>query len=563
MTKKGLCVLLAALFLLLSLSACTAGGESKQVVLPIDSHPQYLDPQIIYQTGAKNIIANCFEALLSFDESGNIVPAACESYSVSDSGLVYTFVLRKDGNWRISSSAKKLIQSYYAQEHGEEAAKTMADNFDKRVTAHDFVFALRRALQPETKCPYAGSLMNIENAASVYGGKLSSDKLGLRAKDDYTLEIRLERKDNDFLSALTGSACMPCNEEFFEITRGHYGLSAQYMISNGPFYISTWSDTAITARRNDYYRNINGDETQKAAHVKPSSIYFSFNNEQETRASKLKDGTYAIAPLTKEQAQSYARGERYTVKSFSSGMLSLLFNQNDAFLKNAQIRKAICGVLDRKMFLQSEEQSLAQGVLPSACTASRSSYRQAAGAAEIPSLTAGAASRAFKAALSKLDKNDAELTVLCSQEYETAVRSAMQQWQSVFGAAFSVSVEVADAQTLLSRVESGDYQLALYEIRYTDITAANALMRYQSAGRENTVNYSSSAYDKLLSKISSAESESRRLSALKKAEQKLLDDCVIFPICESDVNYGIGKGVSGIIFSPTGEVAYYKNTLIQ
>ena len=53
------------------------------MVFPIDSEPQYLDPQIVSEQGAANIIQNCFEGLVTYGENGAVVPAGCESYSVS------------------------------------------------------------------------------------------------------------------------------------------------------------------------------------------------------------------------------------------------------------------------------------------------------------------------------------------------------------------------------------------------------------------------------------------------------------------------------------------------
>ncbi|MGN1418589.1 MAG: ABC transporter substrate-binding protein, partial [Acutalibacteraceae bacterium] len=225
MTKKIISLFLCTALVLLSFTACGSGGANERIVTPIDSEPEYLDPQIVSDKGAKNIVLNCFEGLVCYDENGEIVPAAAENYSVSDDGLVYTFDLRQDGQWKVTSAAKKII--------GEDKA----ESFDTRVTAHDFVFALRRALQPETLCPYASSLMNIKNAKKVNSGSVSSKNLGVKASSDYTLVITLERKDSDFLSALTLPACLPCNEEFFELTKGRYGLSADNLIYNGPFYI--------------------------------------------------------------------------------------------------------------------------------------------------------------------------------------------------------------------------------------------------------------------------------------------------------------------------------------
>ena len=549
--------------MLFCFASCTTSGENEQVVVPIDSEPEYLDPQIVSETGAKNVIANCFEGLLIYDESGNLTEGACESYSVSSNGLVYTFKLRTDGRWRVTNAAKETILKYYETDENYDFSK----DFDTAVKADDFVFAFRRALQPETKCPYAQSLMNIKNAAEVNSGKLKSTKLGVKAKDDYTLVITLQRKDADFLSALTSPACVPCNEEFFEITRGHYGLSADYLIYNGPFYISNWAEkTAITARRNDYYRatqaEIEAETADASDEVKPSSIYFSFNNEQSTRDRKVKDGTYCMAPFTNTQASEFSDSRSVSVKTVNSAVTSLIFNLSDEILANADIRKAIAYSFDTSGLLQFLKKESAGGVVPSASVVNAKSYRTLVTASGI-SLDKKKAQTLFKSGLEKLEADDIELTILCLTDNENAVRSVMQSWQSVFGAAFSISVEPLEREALMSRVKTGDYQLALYDISYTDTTAQNALVRYISGARDNIVNLNSSSYDKLISEVSKAGSEKAKIKALKSAENYLIQNCIMVPVCETEVYYGISKGVSGISFNPTGEVAYFKNTLIK
>ena len=109
MLKKLLCLSLAV-FMLLSLCACGSDkGADAQLVYPIDKDPRYLDPQIIYDIGAKNIIANCFEGLVAIDEEGSIVPAAAERWETNTKETVYTFYLRQDMKWKVTSAAGKVI----------------------------------------------------------------------------------------------------------------------------------------------------------------------------------------------------------------------------------------------------------------------------------------------------------------------------------------------------------------------------------------------------------------------------------------------------------------------
>ena len=75
------------LVLMLLLTACSSGGRDEQIIYPIDKDPEFLDPQIISSDGAKNIIANCFEGLVTLGENGNIIGGCAESWKTTDGGI--------------------------------------------------------------------------------------------------------------------------------------------------------------------------------------------------------------------------------------------------------------------------------------------------------------------------------------------------------------------------------------------------------------------------------------------------------------------------------------------
>ena len=540
MLKRFISVFICTVLVLLPLASCSSDGTGKQLITPIDTSPEYLDPQIVSEIGARNIIANCFEGLVGLDENGNIVPAAAENYDVSSDRLTYTFYLRKDAKWRVTSDAGKTIGENYK------------DTFDNNVTADDFVFGLRRALQPETKSPYAHALFCIENAEKVYSGAVSSDRLGVRAVDTYTLSVRLKTPDPDFLYTLLSPACMPCNEEFFEKTGGRYGLSTQYLIYNGPFYISTVTDNAVIARKNEEYHS--------ASSVKPASVYFTINSEQETRAKKVRDGTYEASVLTAAQADELSRKKGITVKPFSSGELSLIFNCRDETLSDINIRRAISLSFDKEPLRQLTGLPAASGIIPGALRYGAEQYRNKTGGFDV-SRDEKAALAYLKTGLQALEADDIELVILCSTEYENAVRTVMQNWQSLFGVSFNISVEAVDHAELTNRINKGDYQLAVYNLRYLDSSAFSAVYRYTSFSRDNIVGHSTKQYDNIVKKIKSRKTDKQAIEAIREAEAYLISCAVVIPVCETDVYIGLAKGVEGIAFTPAGDTMYFKNAV--
>lgn len=62
----------------------------------VETEPATLNPHLNGQAKAKLILRNAYEALLARTPEGGYVPWLAKSYSISDNGLEYTFILRDD-----------------------------------------------------------------------------------------------------------------------------------------------------------------------------------------------------------------------------------------------------------------------------------------------------------------------------------------------------------------------------------------------------------------------------------------------------------------------------------
>ena len=158
----------------------------------------------------------------------------------------------------------------------------------EKVTAYDFEYAFRRAVDPKIKAPFASRLFAITNAEAINNGNAEVSTLGVKALDEKTLTITLCREDNDFLKTLTTSVCMPCNEQFFEESIGKYGLDAKCIISNGSYRLTKWNkeDFGIRIYKNEEYNGI--FDAQNAA------VFISCV-ENEEQSLRLTDGSSDMA----------------------------------------------------------------------------------------------------------------------------------------------------------------------------------------------------------------------------------------------------------------------------
>ena len=259
--RRAIAVILIAAFVLL----CVGCGKSYRdaiVYFELIEQPETLDAQTAYSDSELLIVRNIYEGLLREDENGKIVKGACENYEKQ--GLTYIFKLRDKLSW---SNGKAL-------------------------TAQDFVYGFRRAVDPRTAAPFAHLLYCIDGAEAVANGA-SLETLGVEALDKKTLKITLCREDEHFLKTLTMSVSMPCNEAFFKKCVGKYGLKSEYVISNGSYSITKWNpdDFGIRIYRNERY---NGEFDANNA-----AVFFSCVDD-ETQLMRLgeKNSDMAFIPPT-------------------------------------------------------------------------------------------------------------------------------------------------------------------------------------------------------------------------------------------------------------------------
>ena len=529
MFKKAAAFILAAA-MLFSLSACGDDGSGAVLRYPIYEEPVCLDPQIAEGTAAKTVVANCFEGLVRYDENGEIVPGVAESWSYDSQSLTYTFKLRQDTEW-------KVMKKSFAPLLGDDCDET----FDNRVTANDFVFAFQRALSPETNSPEASSLYAIKNAKTVHGGSASPSRLGVCADGDYILRITLENSSvsqEGFLALLTQAICMPCNEEFFNATKGRYGLDYSTIICNGPFYLSYWTrESSLTLKANDGYKG--------NSEVKPASVTFFINSSNEERLTKLLDGTYCAAPLGTVAA---SESDGLTVSKRYDTVWSLCFNCSDSVLSNAEIRRALCGAIDSNNIVpQSDDLQKTFSIIPSSCIVAGADMSSVP--VTILGFDTAKASARWSKALSAAGISTAKLELFCIAEHENAMRRLIQNWQQTFGLSISISISVLEQAELDSRVKSGDYQIALAPISADSSSASDFLLSITSNGTNNVFRLKDSSFDAAVRNLQSLSGD-EMLKACRNAEGIFLVSGAALPLFCSPSYFAVAEGVEGLYIDP-------------
>ena len=138
------------------------------------------------------------DGLMKTDKKGNITYGIAKSEEVSEDGLTHTYKLRKDAKWV---------------------------NGDP-VTANDFVYAWHRIFKNKGNYYYmfADGIASIEGAQELSdkidaGEELTDDDLnsmGVKAIDDYTLEVKTTVRVSFFDELMAFPCFFPINEKFCE-----------------------------------------------------------------------------------------------------------------------------------------------------------------------------------------------------------------------------------------------------------------------------------------------------------------------------------------------------------
>lgn len=215
--------------------------------------PLSLDPHKASGTWENNIIGNMFVGLTTEDARARPVPGMAQRWEMSEDGLTWTFYLRP-AVWSDGEACD----------------------------AHDFEFAFRRVLDPETLAEYAAILYPIKNAEAVNAGHLPPDQVGVIALDDLTLEIKLEHPAPYLPQLLKHYTAYPVPKHLLERHGGDW-VKPENIATNGAFVLlKWWSNYVVHLEKNPRFFD--------ARNVTLEHLYFYPSVDVNAAARKIRAG---------------------------------------------------------------------------------------------------------------------------------------------------------------------------------------------------------------------------------------------------------------------------------
>lgn len=516
--RRLLCFSLLGLALL---TACSkretpveAGIRTQTLHLGNGAEPQSLDPHLVAAFTDQRIILALFEGLCALDErTSQAIPAAAASWDVSPDGLTYTFHLRPGLQWSDGTP----------------------------LTAGDFVFAWRRALDPAFAAEYAYLLYPLKNAAAFNAGTLTDPaQLGFVATDDHTLRLTLERP-TPYLPALTTSAIwFPVSARALAAhgaanDRANAWARPGTLVGNGPFTLTEWTPNArIKVTRNPHYWD--------AATVRLAAIYFYPTDDAAAEERSFRAGQLHVTntlPATKLPAYRTENPAALRVDPFLQTIF-LRFNTTRPPFDSPAVRRAFALAIDRPAIAHSvlhDANAPAPYLTPPNC----GGYTARA---TVP--TDFAAARALLAQAGF--PGGKGLPVIKLQVRNDSKQPGMAEvLQALWARELGVRLEITmlEQKTWVQNQQTLDYMVSGGGWIGDFADPVTFLDLFVSNGGNNWTGWHDAAYDELIARAAATADPAARLELFQQAEARLLEQAPITPVFFGAANYLIHPSVHG------------------
>lgn len=179
-----------------------------------------LDPQLARSSTSNYLFSNLYRGLFRYHAKRGLILDGAEKCDRESLKLICA--LRPDHRWSDG-------QIIYAQ---------------------DYVRAFRRLISPKTASPHAEILFSVKNARAIQAGKITADRLGVRALAPNLLEIELNTEDFEFEYKLALPAASPLPKNGYVTPSNSNSL-----IVSGPYRIQNWeTGHKIRLEPNPHYR---------------------------------------------------------------------------------------------------------------------------------------------------------------------------------------------------------------------------------------------------------------------------------------------------------------------
>jgi len=462
-----------------------------------DGQVDTLDPHKAEGVPAINVLDDLYEGLMTHNQDGKLVLGTAEKYEVSHDGLRYMFYIRDNAKW---SNGKKL-------------------------TAHDFEYGLKRAVDPKTAGTRATTLDPIKNAEKILKGEVKPQELGVKALNDKMLQINLEYPTPLIFEILSNTVSFPVYKPSAEKYGDRFTQPGNH-VTNGAFKLKEWViNSHLTLEKNYNYWDANDVKLKVVKYFdieQPMQEFRRYQSGQVDLTSNVP--TENINYIKRSLKDELITGPYMAVYYYG-------FNVNDPLLRDKNLRKALSFAVDRKIIT---DKLLRMGETPRQHIVPKRTENYENPVIEefelSDELRIKAAQKAFAdAGYSK--KNAPTITILYntmdSHKQIAVLVSAM--WKSILG----VKTELINAEwkVFLKDVKEKRNTQVFRQGIVGDFNDAYSILEvFHSESPSNSIGYNHVKYDEYINKAKVENDSDKRMNYLQKSEAQLLNDHAVMPL---------------------------------
>lgn len=511
-------------------------ADAGTITMVLNSDAPELNSTRSLDAVSRFILGHVMEGLLIHDEHNELTGGVAERWELRSDGA--TFFLRSNARW----------------------------SDGQPVTAHDFVFAWKKGLDPENASKYAFLLYPIKNAEAINTGKLPLAALGARAIDDQTLEVELERPLPYFLKIVTTEPYLPVREDFYQSRNGRYGADAADMLYNGSYVLSRWVHGArLKMEKNPMYWN--------ADSIRLNGIDIPYlTPDTGTGLNLFSDGNVAVAGSTNgipPDGLKRALQAGWAIHRMNDGSIWYLnFNHRAGHItSNRNFRKALQHVVDNNTLvnraLKVPGYTPSPSLFPAWVRGVDGLFRQEYPPPEI-TIDVAKAREYLELARQELGLESWPPISLLTQDTEVALKSA-EYFQGLFKQTLGLEILV-DPQIFkqrLAKVEAGDFEMAIYGWGpdYDDPMTFGDL--FASWNPNNAGKYNNPEYDRWVAVAQKSLDARERMQAFAEIQRIVSDDAVILPNYERGQMFLVDPRLKGVIRRAIGTDPDFTHAYIE
>lgn len=505
----------------------TAGKEKGQkIIYNLGADPKTIDPALNEEVQAGTTIRNSFEGLMKCDENDKAIPGVAEKFDLSEDEKVYTFHLRDNAKW----------------------------SDGKAVTAEDFAYSWKRALDPKTGSPYAYQLYYIVGAEDFNTNKSDGSNLGIKVVDEKTLEVTLNNATPYFPELMAFPTYMPVRKDVVE-GNDKWATKPDTYISNGPFKLTEWrqKDALVYSKNEHYWGKDN---------VKLDTVEYRLIGDQNTAFSAFKTGELdmvdSIPPEEIDAAVANGTGTIYPQLGTYYYSINVSGNEmSKDVLRDPKVTKALNLAIDREAIVKNVTkggQEAATSFVPSGVKGtdgkafSKKEYFPAKG-------DVTAAKKLLAEAGYPGGKGLPTITLMFNtEEAHSQVAQAVQgMWKEI-----GVKVELKNQEwkVFQSTRNSKQYEIARHGWVGDYVDPITFLDLFVTGAGTNDAGYSNDKYDELIAASKAELDPAKREQLLKDAEEVILEDMPIIPIYYYTQPKAMQKNIKGVKVSQLGFVSF-------